>query len=269
MDSTGIVKTVDNKESSRLLSVSHLTASYEEFTVVRDVTFDVDKAEIVCIVGESGSGKSTLIKAIHGMSGLTINEGAITYCGRDLGSMKASERRKLMGTDIALIPQDPGASFNPIRRLDVQFKEALESHGMDYDEGMIEGLMAKIGLKDGKGILKNRPYEMSGGMNQRIAIAAAMMFEPRFLMCDEATSALDVSTAGAVVNELMKVRDELGTAILMVTHHLGIAKRMADRIGIMKEGRIIELETAEEIFRNPQNDYTKALIQNVPRLIKE
>ena len=173
-----------------------------------------------------------------------------------------------MGPGIGLIPQDPGTSFNPIRRFDVQFKEALQSHGLPYDENAIVGMLRTIELEDAKAVLRNRPYEMSGGMNQRIAIAAAMMFRPRLLMCDEATSALDVTTAGAVVGELVRIRKEQGTAILMVTHHLGIAQRMADHVGIMRKGAMIEYGTVRDIFENPQNEYTKRLITDVPKLKK-
>jgi ABC-type dipeptide/oligopeptide/nickel transport system ATPase component len=173
-----------------------------------------------------------------------------------------------MGSEIGLIPQDPGSSFNPIRMLSAQFREAMAGHGMAYDEDRIDGLLKKIGLQQGKAVLGNRPFELSGGMNQRIAIAAAMLFEPRLLLCDEATSALDVTTAGAVVDELLKIRESRGTSILLVTHHLGIARRMADNIGIMKDGRLIEYGNTEKIFDAPENEYTRKLIRDVPRLKK-
>ena len=149
-----------------------------------------------------------------------------------------------------------------------EFKEALAGHDMPYDEDRIDGILKKIGLQHGKAVLTNRPFELSGGMNQRIAIAAAMMFEPRLLLCDEATSALDVTTAGAVVEELLKIRESNGTAILLVTHHLGIAKKMADNIGIMKGGKLIEYGKTEKIFESPENEYTRKLIRDVPRLKK-
>lgn len=250
----------------KILRVSALKAAYGEHTVMEDVSFDMAPAEIVCIVGESGSGKSTLARAIHGMSGLDVTGGSIEFDGRDITRLPYAECRKLMGTGIGLIPQNPQASFNPIRRYDRQFKEALAGHDMPYDEADICERLARIGIADGRGVLANRPYELSGGMNQRIAIAAAMMFEPKLLMCDEATSALDVTTAGAVVDELLKIRGSLGTSILMVTHHLGIAKRMADSIGIMKDGRMIEYGPADKIFEAPEDEYTKKLMRDVPRL---
>ena len=254
--------------SDYLLNVSGLSASYGDEDIVRDVSFEMLPGEIVCIVGESGSGKSTLIRAIHGMSGVMITGGSISFDGADISALPAKERRKLMGSDIGLIPQDPGASFNPIRKLDVQFREALAGHDMAYDEDRIDSVLRKIGLQHGKAVLKNRPFELSGGMNQRIAIAAAMLFEPRLLLCDEATSALDVTTAGAVVEELLKIRETNGTSILLVTHHLGIARKMADNIGIMKDGRLIEYGNTGRIFDSPENEYTKKLIRDVPRLKK-
>ncbi len=255
--------------SDLLLKINGLSASYGDEDIIKDVSFGMLPGEIVCIVGESGSGKSTLVKAIHGMSDLQITGGNIVFEGTDLATLPSKVRRKLMGNGIGLIPQDPGASFNPIRKLDVQFKESLAGHDMPYDEDKIDKMLKTIGLADGKTVLKNRPFELSGGMNQRIAIAAAMMFEPRLLLCDEATSALDVTTAGAVVEELLKIRESNGTSILLVTHHLGIAKKMADNIGIMKNGRLIEYGSVDKIFESPENEYTRNLIRDVPRLKKK
>ena len=254
--------------SDSLLKITSLSAAYGEHSVMEDISFDIPEAGIVCIVGESGSGKSTLIKAIHGMSELEVTGGSIIFEGRDITHLSYAERRRLMGTGIGLIPQNPAASFNPIRKYDVQFREALAAHDMPFDEADIAERLARIGITDGRAVLKNRPYELSGGMNQRIAIAAAMMFEPKLLMCDEATSALDVTTAGAVVDELLKIRDELGTAILMVTHHLGIAKRMADSVGIMRAGRMVEYGSVEKIFNAPEDEYTRKLMNDVPKLKK-
>ena len=249
-----------------LLEITSLSASYGDGDVIHDIGFDIAPGEIVCLIGESGSGKSTLIKAIHGMSGLTVTGGSILFDGKDITKLNTRERRKLLSTGIALIPQNPAASFNPIRKYEAQFREAFAGHNMPYDEAAIAGKFSLIGLCDGKAILKSRPYELSGGMNQRIAIASAMLFEPRLLLCDEATSALDVTTAGTVVNELLKIREDNGTAILMVTHHFGIAKLMADNIGIMKNGRLVEFGNKEKIFDSPEDDYTKALMRDVPRL---
>lgn len=251
-----------------LLQINDLSASYGARDVISDINLEIRPGEIVCIVGESGSGKSSLIRAIHGMSQISITNGSICFEGKDISELSSRGKRELMGTGIGLIPQDPGASFNPLRRFGIQFKEALAGHGMDYDEDRIIEMLSSIGLKDGKAVLRSRPFELSGGMNQRIAIAAAMIFEPKLLMCDEATSALDVTTAGIVVEELMRINEERGTAILMVTHHLGIARKMADNIGIMKDGRLVEFGSSSEIFESPHNEYTRRLINDVPKLRK-
>ena len=256
--------------SEALLQVKDLSVAYDDCDVedlaVMDVSFDMKPGEILCIVGESGSGKSTLIKAIHNMGAARTIGGRIFLEGEDLADMSSRDRRSLMGTSIGLIPQNPLASFNPIRKYKVQLKEALKSHIMPYEESVVLDMFGKVGLADGERILNSRPYEMSGGMNQRIAIAIAMMFKPKLLMCDEPTSALDVTTAGMVVDELVKMKEEQNTAILMVTHHLGIAARMADHIGIMKNGRMIEYGPAKQILKNPQEEYSRKLMEDVPRL---
>ena len=170
--------------SDHLLKTEKLSASYGDADVIREISFAMAPGEIVCIVGESGSGKSTLIKAVHGMSGLIVTGGSIFFGGRDITNLPLKERRKLMGSAIGLIPQDPAASFNPIRKLDVQFREAMAGHGLDYDEGRIDDVLKKIGLTQGAAVLKSRPFELSGGMNQRIAIASAMLFKPELLLCE-------------------------------------------------------------------------------------
>ena len=152
--------------SDYLLKVSDISASYGDEDIVKNVSFSMLAGEIVCIVGESGSGKSTLIKAIHGTSDVIISGGNIVFDDAVITALTSNERRKLMGTGIALIPQDPGASFNPIRKLDVQFKESLAAHDMPYDENRIDEMLKTIGLQHGKAVLKNRPFELSGGMNR-------------------------------------------------------------------------------------------------------
>ena len=143
--------------SDFLLKINDISASYGDEDIVKRVSFSMLPGEIVCIVGESGSGKSTLIKAIHGMSDLKITGGSIVFDGTDITSLPAKDRRKLMGSGIGLIPQNPGASFNPIRKLDAQFRESLAAHDMPYDENRIDDMLRIIGLQHGKSVLKNRP----------------------------------------------------------------------------------------------------------------
>ena len=253
--------------SEKILSIQNLSVSYGQEDVVSNVSFDMKKGDILCIVGESGSGKSTLIKSIHGLENAQCTKGKMVLFGQEM--KKNAQRRDLMGKEIGLIPQNPGGSFNPLRTFEKQFREAFNGNGMEYRRDKLISIFQKVGLKDGELILKSRPYEMSGGMNQRIAVAFAFAMEPKLLLCDEATSALDVTTSQLVLDELLSLRKEHDTAILMVTHHLGVAKAMADHVAIMKDGEMIEYGDTDSIFSAPRCKYTKNLIQDVPKLKKQ
>ena len=234
-----------------ILKIDNLSASYGDENIIEEVSFEVKAGEIVCIVGESGSGKSTLLKAIHGFDRVVITGGEITL-GKE--------------TSLGLIPQNPGGSFNPIRKYRAQIDEALKSNKLKKSEDEIAEALRVIGLSDVKRALDSRPYELSGGMNQRMAIATTMLLDRNLLLCDEVTSALDVKTAKMVVEQLLEINRQKNVAILMVTHHLGIAAKMADHIGIMKNGRMTEYGEAAAVLENPQCEYTKQLLRDVPRL---
>ena len=234
-----------------IIRIKDLSAGYGEECVINNISFDIEAGKRVCIVGESGSGKSTLLKAIHGFGGVSVTGGSIEH-----------KKDILLG----IVPQNPGGSFNPIRTYKAQIGEALKSNNIDFKIEEVEKTLQTLGLSDAKRVLCSRPYELSGGMNQRMAIATTMLLEPEILLCDEVTSALDVKTAGMVVKQLLEINRLRGTTILMVTHHLGIASRMADYIGIMKSGRMLEYGPAKEILSNPQDEYTKNLLMAVPRL---
>jgi ABC-type glutathione transport system ATPase component len=234
-----------------VLKINKLSASYGDENIIEEVSFEVKAGEIVCIVGESGSGKSTLLKAIHGFDRVRVTGGQITL-GKDIS--------------LGLVPQNPGGSFNPIRTYKVQICEALKSNKIDKCMEEVTDTLQLLGLTDAQRILSSRPYELSGGMNQRMAIATTMLLEPNLLLCDEVTSALDVKTAKIVVEQLLKINNLKNTSILMVTHHLGIAAKMADHIGIMKSGRMLEYGVTKEILENPKCDYTRQLLHDVPKL---
>ena len=254
--------------AKRLLDIKDLQVAYEEIEAVKGASLHVEKGEVLCIVGESGSGKSTLIRAITGSSMVTV-KGSILLEGEDLVPMKKRERQKLLGTKIGPIQQNPAGAFNPIRTFDKQFRETLKSHDISFDNEKLNQLFVTLGLKDTQGILKSRPYEMSGGMNQRIAIAAAMLMDPELLLCDEITSALDVTTAIAVTDELLRLKNEKGTTIILVTHNLGIAANIADKIAIMSKGEVIEFGSAEQVLHDPQREYTWNLLRDVPKLMEK
>ena len=234
-----------------ILKVNNLSAGYGDECVINDISFDVETGKKVCIVGESGSGKSTLLKAIHGFGGMAVTNGSIEIA------------KDIMP---GVIPQSPGGAFNPIRTYKVQISEALKSNNIGFKIEEVEKTLQALGLNDARRALMSRPYELSGGMNQRMAIATTMLLEPGILLCDEVTSALDVKIAKMVVEQLLEINKLRGTTILMVTHHLGIASKMADYIGIMKSGRMLEYGPAKEILDNPQNEYTKNLLKAVPKL---
>ncbi|MBR5116765.1 MAG: ABC transporter ATP-binding protein, partial [Lachnospiraceae bacterium] len=234
-----------------VLMIRDLTASYGKERILSGVSLSVNPGEVLCIAGESGSGKTSLLSAICGNPELFVESGIITFQGKELTALSGAERRRLMGAGIGLIPQNPAGSFNPLRRLEVQFRETLDSHGIPFDREEILATFSSIGLAEPEKLLRSRPYELSGGMNQRIAIAFAMLLKPALLLCDEVTSALDVTTAITVIEELQRLQREQKMTMLFVTHHLGLARRIADRIAVMVRGEIVETGTAEEVLTVP------------------
>lgn len=252
--------------SENILEIKELSASYEDKEALKEVSLDAPKGKILCIVGESGSGKSTLLKAITGFRGLSVGSGTVVLEGEDITACSASQKRRYLGEIIGVIPQNPAGSFNPIRKYESQIRETLKSHGIEYKKENVLKSFVKMGLKDAEGILGMRPYELSGGMNQRVAVAAAMLLEPKLLLCDEPTSALDVNTQDLVIEEFVRINKELGTTIIMVTHNLGLARKIADKIAIMYKGRIIEQGDVAEIISAPKEEYTRKLIEDVPKL---
>lgn len=252
-----------------ILEIDRLSVAYEDGKLINNnINLAVDKGEIFCIVGESGSGKTTLLKTILGarQSSMKVLSGRVLLNTKNVLELTNSELRKVLGKEIALVPQNPAASFNPIRKYRQQIKEALISHNIKYDEKSIIENFAKLGLKDAKRVLDSCPYEMSGGMNQRIAIAVAMLLEPSILLCDEATSALDISTQEKVIRELLKLRDKSNTAIVFITHNINLATKIGDKMAIMNSGKIVEMDTINEILKNPKHIYTKALFEDTPKL---
>ncbi|MCR4673695.1 MAG: ABC transporter ATP-binding protein [Lachnospiraceae bacterium] len=247
-----------------LLEIKRLNAGYEDGQVLYEINLLMHHGEVLCVVGESGSGKTTLLRSIIGHEGLQYKRGSMHFEEKDL-----SKQKNLLGNEIGLIPQNPAGSFNPIRPFEKQFVELCKSHGIRPDKKMFQKAFASVGLMDYERILRAKPYEMSGGMNQRIAIAAAMVLSPKLLICDEPTGALDVVTAKKVTETLLQIRDTSDCGILMVTHNLGIAKQMADSIVIMKKGRIVEQGAKDLIIQSPKHDYTKLLLESAPRMINE
>ena len=254
-----------------LLKYDHVDISYLGVSTVRDVSFTLGPGEILGIVGESGSGKSALIKAAMGLLGCEgqVTRGDIWFKGKNLPDLPSKELRKLCGPELGYIFQSSGSAFCPIRTVGAQLFETMQAHRKiskaDFEAQAME-LLSKLGFENGKRILESYPFELSGGMQQRVGIAAAMLLNPSILFADEPTSALDVTIQKQVVEEMLLVRKTFGTAIILVAHNLGVIGAMADRVLVLKDGEAVEYGNTQEVLTNPQADYTKALLAAVPRL---
>ena len=258
---------------TEIIRYEHVDISYKGKMVVHDVSFSVEKGEILGIVGESGSGKSTLIKAAMGLLGKDglVTRGDIWYKGMDLPDLKPKEMRKLCGPELGMIFQTAGSSFCPIRTVRAQLYEFMTEHKkikMDTFEKEAVNLLEKFGFEDPKRVLDSYPFELSGGMQQRVGIAAAMLLNPSVLMADEPTSALDVTVQKQVVEELLFMREEYNTAMILVTHNIGVVRMMADRILVLQNGHVREYGETKNVLENPQDPYTKKLMGSVLRLKK-
>lgn len=257
-----------------LLAVDHLFVSYREKEVLRKICFHLHQGEILAIVGESGSGKSTILKAVAGLLGRggKITEGSIRLRGEDIAHIAQGRRRELAGTAMAMIFQNAGASFCPVRKIGDQIYEAFRAHSPG---GCGKALGPKEFRERARRIcecihlpedaLDEYPFRLSGGMGQRAGILAAMILEPDILLADEPTSALDTVTQASVAKELMGLRKRNGVSIVLVTHHMGVAWHMADSVLVMRHGEPVEMGTKEQIFSHPKELYTKELIRAVPR----
>ncbi len=256
-----------------LLSIKNLAVTYgnNPKPTIAGVNLDLAEGEIVSIVGESGSGKTTVIRALLGVLPNTgrVSEGSITFDGQDLLSFSTKDWLDLRGNHIAMIFQDSGNMMNPIQTIGKQFVEFIQLHStMSKQEAEAKAIemLALTNLPHPEAIMKSYPFELSGGMRQRVGIAMAITFSPKLLLGDEPTSALDVTTQAQIVEELLRINRENKTSMIIVTHNIGVAAHMSDKIMVMKQGAVVEYGTAEEIIRNPQAEYTKQLLNAVPEI---
>ena len=254
-----------------MLSVEQLYVNYGEKEILHDVDLQVDQEEIVMIVGESGSGKSTLIKAAMGLLGSDglVTKGDIRYMDQNILDIPEKEKRKIRGAGIGMIFQDAGASLCPIRTIGEQIYESMRAHTKitrNEAKSRALDLFDKLNFKDSQRVWDSYPFELSGGMNQRAGIAIAMLMNPPILFADEPTSALDVSVQRQVVREMLKLRELFGTAIVLVTHDIGVVRAMADTVLVLKNGKTVEYGTADRVLNHPQDPYTRKLLEAVPKL---
>lgn len=254
----------------KILEVNDLTVSYSGQKILNKISVTLGKGEILGIVGESGSGKTTLIKAIMDIlpSNGAIESGKIVLCDKCINELDREALRNLRGNDIAMIFQNPGTYLNPIKKISAQFIETIMSHkNVSKAEAaeLARVTIQKMNLCDPDRVMNSYSFELSGGMLQRVYIAMAMALQPKIILADEPTSALDVSVSRVIVEEMLSLRDTENISFIVVTHDIGIAAHMADRIIVMKDGEIVEMAKATDIVTDPKADYTKLLISAIPR----
>ena len=253
--------------------MKNVEISYGDEVIVQNVNFKLITGEVLGIVGESGSGKSTLIKAAIGLLGDNgkVTRGDILYKENNILHMKPEALRKMRGPHMGIVFQNYASALSPIRTIGSQLNEMIKQHtnlSKRKSRDMAIELLGKMNL-DGRRILESYPFELSGGMNQRVGIVMAMILKPDLLFADEPTSALDVIAQAQVIDQLKKLRSEFGTSIVIATHNIGLVSYMADKVAVMYKGHLVEYGDAKEVINNPRKDYTKKLIQAVSKIRKE
>ena len=260
-----------------LLQIDGVTIDYNtkkgNLRALRDISFDVNKGEIVGIVGESGCGKSTLISTILQLlpQNAEWKKGAINFKGKNLIACSEKEMRDMRGKDISVIFQDPMQSLNPVITIGRQMVDIQHRSTSPYAEKWQKSIdmLSMVGIADAETRLKQHPFEFSGGMLQRIAIAMALMSRPDLLIADEPTTALDATLEVEIIKRLKDLHKEMGCSILFISHHLGVIAELCQRVVVMYAGSAVEFGSVDEIFFNPKHPYTRRLIECDPGHIKE
>lgn len=259
-----------------ILDVRDLRVDFETeigtINAVSDVTFTLNRGETLAIVGESGSGKTTIINAVLGLlaGNGRITSGQILFRGTDLAALSDRDFRKFRGAHLGLVPQDPMASLNPVLTIGDQVGEVLKVHGKANKSTVAAKsleVLAAAGLKDAAARLGQYAHQFSGGMRQRVLIGIGLSCEPEILVADEPTSALDVTVQKQILDKLSSLTQELGTAMILITHDLGLAAERSEKIIVMNKGRIVEQGPSANILRNPQHEYTQRLVASAPSIV--
>ena len=254
-----------------MLEIKIITSCYKAPPAVKHFSMTLRQGEIASFVGESGSGKTTVIRAVMGLlaGGGRVVEGDILFEGKSLLKNTPAQWRKLRGVDISMVFQDSGTMLNPIRKIGNVFVEYIRTHQhISKAEAWQRGIamLERMRLPSSGNIMNSYPFQLSGGMRQRVGIAMAMTFQPKLLLADEPTSALDVTTQAQIVRQMMELRDEYGASILIVTHNLGVAAYMSDWIVVMKDGEVSDSGNRDEILNGAHSDYAQKLLDAVPSL---
>lgn len=263
--------------TSPLLDITNLELQFQTTTGVNKVLHGVDliiyPGQRVALVGESGSGKSVIARLIlgllQGQKGV-ISNGRINFNGENLQTLSAAKRESYRGREMSMIFQDPSSSLNPVYRISVQFHEILRRREPDISivaaHRKAMALLTDVSIQDPQRILDSYPFQLSGGLNQRVMIAMALANRPELLIADEPGTALDVSVQAQTLALMRELVVESRTSVLFISHNLGVVREFADRVYVIYQGRIVESGTTRQIFINPQHAYTQALLAAVPRL---
>ena len=240
-----------------------------EVKALNDVSIHLKEGEVLGIVGESGSGKSVTAYSLMGLTAYPgrLIGGTLEFNGHEIEKMSEKEMRKIRGNEVSIIFQDPMTSLNPVYTIGNQIMEAILLHtdkNRKQAKERARELLTLVGINEPDKRLKQYPHELSGGMRQRVGIAMGMTYQPKLLLADEPTSALDVTTQAQIVRQMMKLRDDYHTGIIVVTHNLGVAAYMSDYIVVMKNGRMEDQGTREYILKESKNEYTRKLLEAVP-----
>jgi len=243
-----------------------------DYIALDNVSFSVTAGHARGLVGESGSGKSLTLRAIMGLlpSNVRVTSGSISFQGRDLLAEKGKYRKSVLGTGISMVFQEPSVALNPVMKIGNQITDSLVEHSdlnrRQARERAID-LMDQVGIRDPRKRVDDYPFQLSGGMKQRVMIAAAIACGPELILCDEPTTALDVTIQAQIIDLFKKLRSEMKVSLLYVTHDIGVVAELCEAISVMYSGRIVEqAEDINKVFSNPRHPYTRALLSAVPRI---
>ena len=261
-----------------LLRIENLEIRYETddgiFYALNDVSLHVDAGETLGLVGETGAGKTTLAKGILRLIPSPpgkIAGGKILYEGKDLLSLSETEMHKIRGNAISMVFQDPMTSLNPVMTVGDQIAEVISVHNDGLSQKEIReraiAMLARVGISSDR--IDEYPHQFSGGMKQRVIIAIALACNPKLLLADEPTTALDVTIQAQILDMIQELKKETGTAMILISHDLGVVAQTCDRVAIIYAGRIVENGSLHDIYHNPQHPYTKGLLESIPSLTKD